>query len=147
MAAPTARLSPRRLPETRAAPVNFGRTSSSAPAVASISAPRMRRDGRSPAPVDAVIIGPDETKFRGAVLPAGLKEAGCPLTFGTNADGEPIGLGVTGAPPAQEFIAYALANIDDDPDYDCWSLASFERRTKDGKVVPAGEPLHEKSDF
>lgn len=93
------------------------------------------------------VLGPDASKHPSATRSAGLREAGCPLTFGTSADGEPIGLGVTGKAPNQEFIAYAIGNVDDDPDWDCWSIASFERKTKDGTVVPAGEPLHEKSDY
>lgn len=93
------------------------------------------------------IIGPDSGKYPKAQRLAGLREAHCPLTFGTSADGEPIGLGVTGKPPNQEFIAYAIGDVDDDPDFDCWSIASFERRTSDGRPVPAGQPLHEKTDY
>jgi len=96
---------------------------------------------------NAVIFAADSQLYPDAKLPSGLKEAGCPLTFGVNADGEPVGLGVTGAGTEQHYVIYAIGNVDDDADNDCWSISSIERRTAVGVVVPAGVPHHEKSDF
>ncbi|WP_160174458.1 hypothetical protein [Archangium violaceum] len=93
------------------------------------------------------IIAPDTHRHPEAVLPSGLKEAGCPLTFGTNQDGEPVGLGVSGAGAEQHFIAYAIGNVDSDPDMDCWSISDVERKTKSGDIIPAGVPFQERSDY
>ena len=105
------------------------------------------RDGVAVSPLSYSIVSPDENAFPGIAVPTGLKDSGCPLTFGTSADGEPIGLGVTGEAPDQEFIAYAIGNVDDDADFDCWSIASMDRVAKSGRRFPAGQPWHEKSDF
>ncbi|RKI45487.1 hypothetical protein D7Y27_10350 [Corallococcus sp. AB004] len=93
------------------------------------------------------IIGPDVQQHPESVLPSGLKEAGCPLTFGTNQDGEPVGLGVSGQGTEQHFIAYAVGNVDGDAELDCWSVSDLERKAKDGTVIPKGEPFHERSDY
>lgn len=107
-----------------------------------------KRDGAQLVPQSVVaIIGPDTLKYSDAVLPKGLKEAGCPLSFGTNQDGEPVGLGVSGQGVEQHFIAYAVGNVDADADLDCWSISDIERKAKSGETIAAGEPFHERSDY
>lgn len=93
------------------------------------------------------IISADQLAYPGITVPTSLKEAGCPLTFGENKDGEPVGLGVSGSGTEMHFTAYAIGNVDADPDFDCWSISSIDRKTKAGKTIPAGEPYHERSDF
>lgn len=92
---------------------------------------------------DAVIIGPDELVFPKARVFTSVKATGCPVTF---AGGTTQKFGVT--PSYQgEFVILAAANLDDDADLDCWSIASFSRIGPDGRGVPSGEPLREKADL
>lgn len=90
------------------------------------------------------IIGPDTSKFPEARLPAGVQEAGCPVTPGKDDKGKPVGLGVSSG--GEHFLLYAVGNLDEDADSDCWSISDVERTAKDGKTIRAGEPYHEHFD-
>lgn len=108
--------------------------------------PVERRDGKSSRPSDPVIVGMDETKHRGVKTTTELLKSECPVTSKPGANGTAIPVGVSGVAPDQVFIAVAVGNLDGDAEFDCWSIASFERTARDGTKVPAGTPLLEKSD-
>lgn len=55
----------------------------------------------------------------------------------------PTGLGRVGQ---YDFVAAAAANIDTDPDFDCWSIATFNRVTTSGERIYANEPYLEQAD-
>jgi len=106
---------------------------------------QLRRAAVLPKMTSFSIVAADEHAHPKRAAPLSLKAAGCPLTLGE--DGTARGLGVTGEGADQQFIGYAIGNVDDDPDFDCWSIATFARKTKSGETIPAGQVLHEKSDF
>ncbi|MBN9681672.1 MULTISPECIES: hypothetical protein [unclassified Corallococcus] len=79
--------------------------------------------------------------------PSSFETSGCPVTPATAPNGEKVGLGFAGAQKPRHFIAYAMSNLDDDEDMDCWSISSLDRSTKDGTPIPAGRPFHEQDDL
>jgi hypothetical protein len=75
------------------------------------------------------------------------QEVECPLT-GSAPFGMPLRIGVgrhgNGRP---YFVAYAMANLDGDERWDCWSIASFERVAGNDSIIPYNQPYHEQSDY
>jgi type IV pilus assembly protein PilA len=55
-------------------------------------------------------------------------------------------LGVEGKCPDCQFTAACAGNIDQDSETDVWSISSADRRTAEGRAVPAGVPFNDFSD-
>ena len=69
-----------------------------------------------------------------------------PSSSAKHEDGSDAGLGVSGAGADAIFVGYAAGNVDDDDDWDCWSIATIDRHASGGQFIPAGEPWNERSD-
>lgn len=81
-----------------------------------------------------VIVGVDRTSDPNAPFPATVALTGCPITGGA--------VGVDD----DRFLILAAGNLDDDSAFDCWTIASFDRKTADGRSVPALTPHREQED-
>jgi hypothetical protein len=95
---------------------------------------------------EAVTIWIDRSRFKTAPAPTSFARTGCPVTSGTDAAGNPVGLGVWGTYPNDAFIAAAAGDLDGDAGFDCWSIASMPRVDASGNPIPAGIPYHEQDD-
>ena len=96
------------------------------------------------------IIGHDAYRFPGEELTSAAMTR-CPITPGKDPEGRWLRLGAT---PGKKggFIALAARHLPDSvtgrsDSYDCWTIASMDRVTSEGKVIPAGEPFSETPDF
>ena len=106
----------------------------------------MARSARAPSWRSTVGTDPGDasTPPRGAVE----RKGSGPTATGSKIVTEPgSGLGFSGAGSEQHFTAYALGKVDDDPEFDCWSISSIDRKSAAGVVIPAGVPHHEKADY
>ena len=56
-------------------------------------------------------------------------------------------LGVKGRCPDCGIVIAAVGNIDNDPDLDVWSIATFPRTGPKGESIPAGVPFNDLSDL
>ncbi len=94
-----------------------------------------------------VAADPEARKFRGSFTT--FAQTTCPLTLAILPDGTRAGLGVTsrGNTDPGVFIGAAVANIDDDPTPDCWSIATVERVAANGYRISEGEPYNELNDM
>lgn len=93
------------------------------------------------------VVAPDVYRYPGIESVKSPEEAGCPLT-GQAPFGRPLRVGVgRHGNGHMYFVAYAMANLDEDEQWDCWSMASFDRLGADGRVVPYNKPYHEQSDY
>jgi type IV pilus assembly protein PilA len=108
-----------------------------------------RRD--SAAPVEEgpySIVSADRQAWPDHVSPVSFYMTGCPLTRVVTPDGRKLGLGVwvfkEGLPV---FLAASAANLDEDPQLDCWSVSSADRVSAAGEPIAAGEPFLEASDL
>jgi hypothetical protein len=107
--------------------------------------PVQRRNAQTLAATPYRIVGPDEAAHPGLAVKT-FAETKCPLTVMDASGGTAAHLGLFGQGESAGFLFVAAGNIDDDPDLDCWSIASFNRRTASGDVIPAGTPYHEQKD-
>ncbi len=111
--------------------------------------PMAHRPGDGPAPKGVVVIGYDQDRYLAPPPPSSYSATGCPLTL-TPTDTEyrrgpkePKGLGL--AEP-YVFVGAAAANLDEDADFDCWSVATFNRVSASGEVIYSNQPFHEQQD-
>jgi len=88
----------------------------------------------------AVIISNDTFKHPGPEI-VDFRQTGCVLNPGRDGDGRELNLGVT---PGKSggFIAAAATALDGTA-FECWSVASMDRKAADGTIIRALDPYNE----
>ncbi len=85
------------------------------------------------------IVGVDETRRRTSTAAA---LAALPPSFAGGVD-----VGVRGSCPACEVVVACIGDLDGDPTFDVWSVATFERTLPSGEKIPAAEPYNDSNDL
>lgn len=98
-----------------------------------------RRRAASRPPASYSIVGIDETRRRTSTVAA---LAALPHTFAGGVD-----VGVRGTCPTCEVVVACVGDLDGDPTFDVWSLATFERTLPTGEKIPPGQPHNDVDDL
>lgn len=90
-------------------------------------------------PPEAEIVPVDRTAHPNDVFPPTVAATQCPITGAPGQSGN-----VSVAP--DRYLILAAGNLDADPAFDCWTVASFDRVSVDGRKIPRHEPHLEQED-